>query len=227
MPARRPPRAPARPRAGRRRSAADSRDRILRAALAEFAARGYDATVVDRLARRARVNKALIYYYFRSKLALYQTLVSEELRRLIDRLRTIMEAEEGAEDKLDRYVAALVAHLDERRELPPLLLRELADGGRRLEADTLRLVLGFLPILREIIAQGRTQGVFGTADPILTHFVLMGSSIFFAGNAPIRRRVLQLGLAQPPTQIEPFVQHLQFVARSILRKDQTDAAHLP
>lgn len=227
MPARRPPPATVRPRTGRRQRRADTRERILKAALAEFAARGYDATSVDRLARRAHVNKALIYYYFRSKLALYRTLVGEQVRRLIDRLHVIREADERADDKLDRYVAALIEYLDDRRELPPLMLRELADGGRRLDGSTLRLLLGFLPILRDIIAQGRTEGVFGTADPLLTHFVLMGSTIFFTGNAPIRRRVLQLGLAQPPMEIEPFVRHLQAVARGTLRRDQTDAAHRP
>ena len=48
----------------RRRSAPDTRARILAAACVEFGAHGFAATTVDRIARRARVNKAMIYYHF-------------------------------------------------------------------------------------------------------------------------------------------------------------------
>jgi hypothetical protein len=42
----------------------DTRTRILAAASAEFGVHGFAATTVDRIARRARVNKAMIYYHF-------------------------------------------------------------------------------------------------------------------------------------------------------------------
>ena len=52
-----------------------SPDRILAAAAAEFAERGFGGARVDRIARRARVNKAMLYYHFRSKRELYRTLL--------------------------------------------------------------------------------------------------------------------------------------------------------
>ena len=48
----------------------DTRTRILAAAAAEFGVHGFAATTVDRIARRARVNKAMIYYHFPNKRAL-------------------------------------------------------------------------------------------------------------------------------------------------------------
>jgi AcrR family transcriptional regulator len=57
---------------GRRKSAArDSRAAIFRAAAVEFSERGYDAAGTDRIAARARVNKAMLYYHFGSKRDLY------------------------------------------------------------------------------------------------------------------------------------------------------------
>ena len=47
------------------------------AACDEFGARGFAATTVDRIARRARVNKAMIYYHFPNKRALYTAIVRE------------------------------------------------------------------------------------------------------------------------------------------------------
>ena len=52
-----------------------SPDQILAAAAAEFADRGFAGARVDRIARRARVNKAMLYYHFGSKQRLYRTLL--------------------------------------------------------------------------------------------------------------------------------------------------------
>ena len=59
-----------------------SPDRILAAAAAlEFAARGFAGARVDRIARRARVNKAMLYYHFGSKQRLYRALLRADLHR--------------------------------------------------------------------------------------------------------------------------------------------------
>ena len=66
-----------RPEVGERRQA------ILDAALEEFAARGFAATRLDDVARRADVAKGTIYLYFRDKEALFQELVRAMLSPLI------------------------------------------------------------------------------------------------------------------------------------------------
>ena len=65
-----------RPRRQQDRSAA-SRARLVHAAASEFAARGFAGANVDRIARAARVNKAMIYYHFKSKQALYRRLLRD------------------------------------------------------------------------------------------------------------------------------------------------------
>jgi AcrR family transcriptional regulator len=58
-----------------------TRKRILAVAEKQFAARGFDATSVDQIARSAGVNKALIYYHFNNKhdliLELFQSIIAE------------------------------------------------------------------------------------------------------------------------------------------------------
>jgi AcrR family transcriptional regulator len=68
------------PRAGRRN---ERRDAILSAALEEFAARGFAATRLDDVARRADVAKGTIYLYFRDKESLFQELVRTMLSPLV------------------------------------------------------------------------------------------------------------------------------------------------
>ncbi|MGA2677420.1 MAG: TetR/AcrR family transcriptional regulator [Methanobacterium sp.] len=44
-----------------------SKYNILKAARKVFAEKGYDSTRVDEISREARINKAMLYYYFNSK----------------------------------------------------------------------------------------------------------------------------------------------------------------
>src|SRR5262249_57566169 len=74
----------ARPRAERQ---VQRREAILSAALDEFAARGFAATRLDDIARRAGVAKGTIYLYFRDKESLFQDLVRAMLSPIIPRLQ--------------------------------------------------------------------------------------------------------------------------------------------
>jgi len=66
----------------------DSRHRILDAARAEFSEKGFDGARVDSIAQRADVNKALIYYYFKSK----DELLQELLRQFLEERRAAQAA---------------------------------------------------------------------------------------------------------------------------------------
>lgn len=57
--------------AGRRPGGADTRAQILEAARAEFGEHGYTAATVRQVARRARVDPALVYHYFADKAGLF------------------------------------------------------------------------------------------------------------------------------------------------------------
>jgi AcrR family transcriptional regulator len=66
-------------RAERARDAERTRRRILEAARHEFGRRGFDGARVEAIARRARVNKALIFYYFQSKEELFRVLSEQRI----------------------------------------------------------------------------------------------------------------------------------------------------
>jgi len=59
------------PRTGRRAGDAGTRETILAAARAEFAASGYSAATIRAIARRALVDPALVYHYFADKSSLF------------------------------------------------------------------------------------------------------------------------------------------------------------
>jgi TetR/AcrR family transcriptional regulator len=62
----------------RTRDLARTRDRILKAALTEFAAHGLAGARCDEIARRARVNKRMLFYCFGSKEDLYREILQRK-----------------------------------------------------------------------------------------------------------------------------------------------------
>src|SRR5829696_794579 len=71
------------PSGARARRAAERRDAILAAALDEFSARGFAATRLDDVAKRANVAKGTIYLYFADKEALFQELIRAQLSPVV------------------------------------------------------------------------------------------------------------------------------------------------
>jgi AcrR family transcriptional regulator len=77
---------PGDPGSGRAARAAERRQAIIDAALDEFISRGFTATRLDDVAKRASVAKGTIYLHFRDKEALFQELIRTALVPLIGRL---------------------------------------------------------------------------------------------------------------------------------------------
>ena len=76
---------------------------ILRAAVAEFGEHGIAGARTDAIARAARVNKALLYYYFEDKDALYEAVLDHVFSGLRDRLMPVLESDLEPREKLLEY----------------------------------------------------------------------------------------------------------------------------
>src|SRR5476651_1384870 len=74
------------PPSSRAARAAQRREAIIEAALDEFIARGYAATRLDDVAKRAGVAKGTIYLHFKDKEALFQELIRTAIVPLVTRL---------------------------------------------------------------------------------------------------------------------------------------------
>ena len=215
--------------APRTSSGRDSRAAVLRAAEREFAAHGWSGAGVDTIARRAGVNKAMLYYHFGSKLGLYREVLRDGFRALLADARAVLDQPLPPVEKLDAYVAALLRAGARRRHLTPMVLRELAGGGRRLDPETLRLMTGLFGVVRQILDEGRRCGDFRDLDPLLTHFTIMGAGILYMANEPIRTRIDRLklidGSVRVPFGTEPFVEYFGALLRAGLCRPHEGHSH--
>ena len=84
-----------------------TRQRILSTAEKLFSVKGYDATSVDEIAKKANVNKALIYYYFKNKEDMLATVLETNMQASISLIREILEQSNSASKMASGLVHAL------------------------------------------------------------------------------------------------------------------------
>jgi AcrR family transcriptional regulator len=68
-----------------------TRERILAAALKEYAARGFSGARVDAIARRAAINKRMLYHYFGDKESLFREIVRTKMAERFSRADNLSE----------------------------------------------------------------------------------------------------------------------------------------
>jgi TetR/AcrR family transcriptional regulator len=171
-----------------------SRERLFAAAAAEFAARGFAGASVDRIARAAHVNKAMIYYHFKSKGALYQEILGDMFHAVGERLAAVAASNATAPQKLAQFVAAIADAAEARPHFPPIWFREIAEGGVHLGAATLAEVAGIVQKLVAILQEGTRTRAFRKINPLLVHGSIVGPLLFFFASAGVRQRLQRAGL---------------------------------
>jgi AcrR family transcriptional regulator len=215
------PRKPGRHAPPRRRGpspAADpSRDRVFAAGAAAFAAHGFAGTSVDRIANAARLNKAMIYYHFRSKAGLYREILREMFAAVGARVRAVAASDQPAADKIRAFVETFAAEAHARPHFPPIWFREVAEGGPHLDEATLGDMTGVVKALSSIIEEGVRSGAFRPTNPLIVHAAIVAPVLLFFASGGIRRRVERAGVRGAASLTrEEVVAHVQRVALGLL-----------
>jgi len=161
-------------------AAVSTRDAVFDSAATLFAKGGFDGVSVDDIARDAGVNKAMIYYHFADKIALYRAVLADGLSRMGAIVQGIASSTDPPATKLDRFIDAFVRMTESRPWMPALMLREIAEGAPRLDADTMAHMRVIIMSFAAILKQGQDAGVFRRVHPILAYESVIGPIIINA-----------------------------------------------
>jgi TetR/AcrR family transcriptional regulator len=205
-----------------KRTASDvsTRDAIFAAAATLFSSSGFDSVSTDDIARGAEVNKAMIYYHFADKLALYRAIVGDGLKTMSEIVGGIAASGVTPAGKLDAFIEAFVRMTEMRPWMPAMMLREIAEGAPRLDPDTMAHMRGVIGHFVAIVKQGQESGEFREVHPILAYESIVGPIIINAA----RERVAE----QPARKTQGFpllvaiphaavIAHVQETARRMLK----------
>ena len=135
--------------------------RILKAAASVFSESGFSGARVDEIAKRAGVNKATIYYHIGDKEKLYAEVISNVIGKTAEMIAGKIKDIRDPEEKLRVYVRAFARNIDDNPQVAPVMMREVASGGKHLPevvAQELDGLMKLKPALAQFLIYGPVPG---------------------------------------------------------------------
>ena len=211
------------------RDAANTRVKILDAARQEFIERGYDGARVQRIAELSGVNKAMIYYYFGSKIKLYRLVFRKVVLGNLQKLEKITYGDEPVEEKIGQLVNFYLQIFGGDPGFVRLVMRELAGESvvlKELFAEVRSQSGGIdFPgaIFEMIFQKGIKESLFRPIDPRHTLVSLVGMSAGYFFLRPVADSIL--GMDGKPSEefaAERSEQIADLLLKGILRRNKED-----
>lgn len=153
---------PTEPRARNTRDPQATIRKILEAAREEFGANGFDGTKVEHIARRAKVSKQIVYFYFRGKDELYWELLKDISIKTNERLLKIPLGDLAPDAAIRAYIEEVYDIYAEDPVLGMVSLDQSMHGGAQLRSihEIRQLQKTLADRLAEVVRRGQAQGVF-------------------------------------------------------------------
>ena len=159
-----------RTRFGSRGRPEESRAAILQAAIREFSREGVAGARTDAIARAARVNKALLYYYFKDKEALYGAVLDEVFGGLTATVMNVLSRDLPPRKKILAYAGAHFDYVASHPSYPRIVQSEMMRASRGSGAQLERVANQyFRPLfgkISELLKAGQVTGEFRHVDPL-------------------------------------------------------------
>lgn len=188
---------------------------ITQAALAAFAEKGYAATRVDEVAKRAGISKGLLYLYFKTKEDLFKAVIRSFLSPRIDALISNIEKTELSAEEFLRGPFLAFARSLPNSPAKILIRLMIAEGPKHPDLIAWywdNVVSRALDALRTLIKRGVANGEFH--ESALNEFPqLLVTPVFFS--------VIWMIIFQPHSNLDTdrFIEaHVEMVLDSIMVK---------
>ena len=160
--------------------------KILNCATRLFAQHGYDGTIMDDLAEQCGVNKASIYYHHKDKATLYENTLTALFTPIADAVVQAVEAESSPVKMLEAHIRAFARANADNPYFAAILMREMASGGANMPVRPREQMQRILFLLNKILQLGESQKLFKSSDPLIVHFMIVGTINLFVASIPLR-----------------------------------------
>ena len=180
----------------------ETRDRILDAAGQLFAEQGFGGATVEEIARRAGVNKAMLYYNVGDKAELFAAVVSAHVGRIRTLVAAAVAESDEPRERLGAIPRAFARAVHEHPYLPQLMLREITAGGPNMPDVAIRQIAEIMLMTKQVLDEGAARGAFRSVSPFATHLMLVGAMMFMANALRLRDRFGDKLPVPPSSQLD-------------------------
>jgi TetR/AcrR family transcriptional regulator len=214
-------------RLGSRGRPEQSRAAILQAAVGEFSREGVAGARIDAIARAARVNKALLYYYFEDKEALYGAVLDQVFGGLTSAVQAALSRPLPPRERILAYVCAHFDYVASHPLFPRIVQGEMMRAGRggatRLERVVRQYFRPLFGNLAAVLGEGQASGEFRPVDPLQFIPSMISVIIFYFNSAPVMRAMTGADPLAPERVAARRAAVVDFVAAALF----SDSTSLP
>jgi TetR/AcrR family transcriptional regulator len=171
-----------------------AKDKILQAAIVHFGRKGLAGARTDEIAQAAGVNKALLYYYYKSKSNLYAAALHEVGNKVMGSALQALEAGRTPGESILRLALNHFDRILTQSEFQNLFQQEMI-RVRRGDTSSPPVLIGsvFSPLLdkaEQVIRRGIRSGEICNVDWLQIIYSGLGANVFYFLSAPVMRLAL-------------------------------------
>lgn len=172
----------------------DKQIRILQVAEKLFAEKGFDGTSIRNISKEAKINIAMVSYYFGSKEKMLESLIFFRISDLKMQLENLYQEAIEPMEKINKLIELYIARINKNKCIYQILHFELSNKKRSVDIKSFTDVKRQnLISLQKIITEGQEKGVFkkDINVPLLPPTIL-GTFFHFQMNRPYYEEIFDL-----------------------------------
>lgn len=156
----------------------DTESNIKAAAMKIFQWRGYDGARMQEIADEAKINKAMLHYYFRSKDHLFEAIFQDAAMKLFPVITSIIESDLELDEKIKKLVHNYIDFISANPHVPGFVLHELTQNPERMKQFVANNVLIRPQKFFAQIQKGVAEGKYIPISPLQLMVTIVASCIF-------------------------------------------------
>ena len=191
---------------------------ILEAAKKVFTARGFSGARMQEIADEAKINKAMLHYYFRNKEKLFTVILEDTMATVVGEFGQALESEGTVIEKLEKIIEAYISNIRENPHMPIFLLHELSQNRLQF-LDAVKRKIHHLPNFMEFFQQIQSEQDAGLIKPVMPmHLLLnvMSMCIFPFIVKPVFCNIIEIPEAQFDMMMEQRIEVVTDFVKSAL-----------
>ncbi len=153
----------------------EKKENIIESAQKLFSRFGFLKTTVNEIAKAARMGKASLYHYFKSKEDIFREVVEKESQVLSDKTREAIERENNPRDKIKAFIVTRMECLSELTNIYNALRSEHLEHYAFIEKAREANFREEIETVEAILEGGVRDGVFEIDDVELTAFAIISA----------------------------------------------------
>jgi TetR/AcrR family transcriptional regulator len=190
--------------------------RILEAARNVFHIKGFSGARMQEIADEAKINKAMLNYYFRSKDKLFEAVLKEAFQNFFPKVFHMVNTDLPLFEKIENFVSGYLTFLQNNRCIPGFIIGELAQNPQRLKdfflENSIKPPAKFLMEIKDAVDKNEIVPI----EPTTLVLNILSLCIFPIVAKPIIETVFNINEEQYENMIEARKKSVaQFIINSI------------